>query len=164
MIKIFYSVMVLIIIIVSTSFAYSQDTLSTSNPIKKNALSFSYFGTSGIMGISYDRIISKRVSVEVGAGIVGIGAGFKYYLSQIRPEKILFITGFSLTISSLFNDTDVRIITGKGFIVYLPIGINYIGKRRLNLGIDIGPSSTFVKNNSGTYLSVYGNLKIGYRF
>ena len=141
----------------------AQEIEVMNNPVKKNSISYSVLGTSGIAGISYERFVSSRICAEIGAGLVGVGLGAKYY-STVETNKLLINIGLTLTASPLFNTTDFRIIEGNGFLIYLPVGLSYFGRKNLNLGIDIGPATTFVRNYNGSYLNVYGNFKIGFRF
>ncbi|MEN8251801.1 MAG: hypothetical protein ABFS32_22970 [Bacteroidota bacterium] len=158
-----YIVLIIILLSAATN-VYAQEKPDTGNQLDKNALSFSVFGTSGMYGLSYERIISRNSSIEIGVGLIGIGAGYKYYYSDLIKGKILIHSGFTMNTSPLYSDDCFSIMRGRGILVYLPIGMSYNGKKRLSLGLDIGPGTTFVRSYSGHYVIIYGNLKIGIRF
>ncbi len=148
-------------------FAHSLQAQEPSTPtpqIKKNAVSFSFFGTSMAMGVVYERVLAKHYSLELGAGLVGIGVGVKYFFSAIKPEKVSFLIGLSGVLSPMINDTDLRIISGNYWLMYLPLGISYRSNKSFYMGVDIGPATTFMPNYNGHYLAVYGNLKLGVHF
>lgn len=149
---------------IASVFSYAQEKTSKNVPVKKSAISYSIGGSSTIIGVVYERFISSRTSAEVGVGLVGVGLGIKYYYPPITTKKILLSTGIKVTASPLFNTTDFRIVDGNGFLMYLPVGLSYFGGKRLNLGADIGPGTTFTRNYNGSYLIVYGSFKIGFRF
>lgn len=136
----------------------AQEATSGIDGMRKNAISFNILGTTPIIGITYDRLVSENVSLEIGAGIPSIGAGFKYYPWNIKESKILFHVGLST--SFIFSEAfDVWGTSDKSgvFMGYLPIGISYFGKNGFNLGVDIGPAVAAI-------VTPYGNLKLGYRF
>jgi len=126
--------------------------------MRRNAISFNIIGTTPIVGITYDRIVSENMSIEVGVGIPSIGAGFKYYPAGIKESKMLFHVGLTAIVIS----TKALDIWGTSeedglLIGYLPIGVSYFGEKGFNLGVDLGPA---VAANFG----VWGNVKVGYRF
>lgn len=136
----------------------AQETTSSFDGIRKNAISFNILGTTPIIGITYERVVSEYVSLEIGAGIPSVGAGFKYYPWGIKESKILFHVGlsgsyvFSEALDFWGTSDEKGLFTG-----YLPIGISYFGEHGFNFGIDLGPIAAAV-------VSPYGNLKLGYRF
>ncbi len=141
----------------------SQEEYKTESLIRKNALSLNVLGTVAGVGITYERAVSDKFSVEAGLGLFGGGLGFKYYFSDMRIQKILFNTGFTIAGSPFFTSSEVG-IGGHGFLIYLPVGFSFYGKGKLNLGIDIGPGTTFVNSSSRSMIIIYGNFKIGFRF
>lgn len=136
----------------------AQERTSSIEEMRRNAISFNFLGSTPLLGITYDRIVSEKVSIEIGAGIPSVGAGFKYYPWNIKESKVLFHVGLST--SFIFTEPyDVWGTSDKTgvFMGYLPIGISYFGKNGFNLGIDLGPSVA-------AKVIPYGNLKLGYRF
>lgn len=136
----------------------AQEATSGIDGMRKNAISFNIAGTTPIIGIVYDRIVSENVSLEIGAGIPSIGAGFKYYPWGIKESKILFHVG--LTSAIIFSealDTWGTSDESSVFFGYLPIGISYFGEHGFNLGVDLGPAVA-------AHVAPWGNIKVGYRF
>ncbi len=151
-------VLLILCLVGMSSFVCAQETTSDFDSMRKNAISFNIIGTTPIVGITYDRVVSENVSVEIGAGIPSIGAGFKYYPWNIKESKILFHVG--LTGSYVFSEVfDVWGTSEKNgiFLGYLPIGISYFGEHGFNLGIDVGPAVAAI-------VVPYANIKLGYRF
>lgn len=152
-----YFLLSLTLVFISFS-GIAQEATSGIEGMRKNAISFNLLGTTPLVGITYDRIVSEKVSIEIGAGIPSAGAGFKYYPWSIKESKILFHVG--LTTSFIFSEAfDVWGTSDKSgvFMGYLPIGVSYFGKHGFNLGADIGPAVA-------AQVIPYGNLKLGYRF
>ncbi|MEP6261154.1 MAG: hypothetical protein ABJ092_06220 [Gillisia sp.] len=152
-----YFILCLSIIFISYS-GNAQEATSGFDGMRKNAISINILGTTPLIGITYDRVVSEKVSIEIGAGIPSVGAGFKYYPWGIKESKILFHVG--LTGSYVFSEAlDVWGNSEKKgiFMGYLPIGISYFGERGFNFGIDVGPVAAAI-------VAPYGNLKLGYRF
>ena len=136
----------------------AQEATSGIDGMRKNAISFNIAGTTPLVGITYERIVSENVSLEIGAGIPSVGAGFKYYPWGIKESKILFHVG----LTGGFVFTEALDFWGTSdesgvFFGYLPIGISYFGEDGFNLGVDVGPA---IAANFGPY----GNIKVGYRF
>ncbi len=136
----------------------AQETTSDFDSMRKNAISFNILGTTPFIGIIYDRIVSENLSLEIGAGIPSVGAGFKYYPSGIKESKMLFHVGLTGTILfteafDVWNTSDDNGV----LLAYLPIGVSFFGEKGFNLGVDIGPAvaKTFAP---------WGNVKVGYRF
>jgi len=144
--------------ILISSIVNAQESKSDFDGMRKNAISFNILGATPIIGITYERIVSKNISVEVGGGIPSFGAGFKYYPSGIKESQMLFHTGLSGSFveSSSFDVWGTSDNTWV-FLGYLPIGVSYFGEKGFNLGVDLGPAvaDTF---------AIWGNVKVGYRF
>ncbi|MFQ3214703.1 MAG: hypothetical protein ACI9C9_002243, partial [Marivirga sp.] len=71
-------VKILVIILLSSAFSLNaQNNTHTEIPLKKNAISFSILGVTPALGLVYERIISKKVSTELGVGFLSLGAGIK---------------------------------------------------------------------------------------
>lgn len=146
------------ILLVSFS-SIAQETTSGIEGMRKNAISFNILGTTPFVGITYDRIVSENLSVEIGVGIPSVGAGFKYYPSGIKESKMLFHIGLTGTIISAkaldiwgSSEDDAGI-----FVAYLPIGVSFFGEKGFNLGVDLGPAVA-------EKFAPWGNVKVGYRF
>ncbi|MFN4761907.1 hypothetical protein ACKGJN_02180 [Gillisia sp. Q332] len=136
----------------------AQEAASGIDGMRKNAISLNILGTTPIVGITYDRIVSENVSFEIGAGLPSIGVGMKYFPSGIKESKFLFHLG--LTSVFVFSEAfDIWGTSDKSgsFMGYLPIGISYFGEGGFGLGIDLGPAVA-------SEFFPYGNVKVGYRF
>ncbi|RKS55266.1 hypothetical protein BC962_0225 [Gillisia mitskevichiae] len=136
----------------------AQETTSGIEGMRKNAISFNILGTTPLIGITYDRVVSENISLELGVGIPSVGAGFKYYPSGIKVSKMLFHVGLTGTIISAKALDIWGTSEDDGLLVaYLPIGVSYFGEKGFNLGVDLGPAmaKTFAP---------WGNVKVGYRF
>ncbi len=148
-----------IFILFLSSTIYSQEIKNETNEIRKNAISFNIAGTTPIIGITYERIVSDKISLEIGLGFPGIGVGMKVFPFGIREGKLMFHTGITaiyVKSEDIWSGDDVT-----GVIAYLPLGMSYFGKHGFNFGIDVGPA---VGMYDETNLGPYGNLKVGYRF
>ncbi|WP_010227462.1 hypothetical protein [Gillisia marina] len=135
----------------------AQETTTSINGMRKNAISFNVLGSSPFIGITYERLVSENVSLEIGVGIPSVGAGIKYFPWSIEESKILFHIGLSGTYIDTqgfdaFKTTEQKEEKGV-FIGYLPVGISYFGKNGFNLGVDVGPAIAAT-------LGPYGNLKL----
>jgi hypothetical protein len=139
-------------------------------PPLKNIFSFNILGTGTYIGFSYERLIKQRLNLEVGFGILGAGAGATYYLFRLNPYGgIAPYTGIKTT----FN---TRGSGGQKNMTYIPLGITYFTEGKMAFGIDIGPSyqtnfsphgkvtQEFATTFPNAEMSIYGNLKISYRF
>lgn len=129
---------------------FSQETRE-----RKNAVSFGLFGTSPIVGISYERLLTKVISAEVGVGLLGLGAGVNYYPFGLKARKINVYTGlkYSYIDDFILLNLDEEFYDSK---LYVPLGINYLSPWNMNFGLDVGPA---VVGNG-----FLGNVKIGFRF
>lgn len=141
----------------------NQDTINDFKEVRKNAVSFNFFGTTPIIGITYERAFSRYFSIEAGFGLpLGIGAGLKIIPWGIKESKLLFHFGLTVT---YINTGDNEFTGTSGVLTYIPVGISLYEKRGFNFGFDIGPG--FYRDSSvNHFVSIipYGNIKLGYRF
>lgn len=150
--------LILICILFLGSTIYSQGIKNETDEIRKNAISFNLLGTTPVLGITYERILSNKISFEIGLGLPSIGVGMKIFPYGIREEKLMFHTGITATYIDL-GEGDY--IGGQGGLAYLPLEMSYFGKAGFNFGIDVGPG--VVVSDETTFVP-YGNLKLGYRY
>ena len=140
--------------------AISQEKVE--NVTRKNAISVNVAGTTPFIGITYERLLSDKINVEVGIGAVSVGVGIKYFPWPISDNKMVLHIGFSTNIFATpfdtFGDGDYSSIS------YVNVGLTYFGKEGLNFSIDVGPSLNYDLTFNETSFPIYGNLKIGYRF
>ena len=151
-----------------TVISYSQDANSTPsftnkqsgknpNRFRNNSLAYSLSGATQYLGISYDRIFSKRSSAELGLGILSVGLGFKVYWYKIQNNKFNYHTG----LTALYCGDP---LTNPSMKNYLPIGISYLLKDGLIFAADLGPLTSYDLSDKSRTFSLYGNLKAGVRF
>lgn len=150
----------IISIILCSTTVLSQENKDDFGGVRKNAISFNILGTTPIIGLTYERIVSNHVSLEVGVGLTSIGIGAKIFFSKIQEQKMMFNTGLTAT---YFDFGNGYLIYGSGVIFYVPIGLSYYGSKGFNFGIDVGPGIN-TGNEDGVILIPYAGLKLGKRF
>ena len=145
----------------------AQDFKDKFPNLKKNTISLNLLGITPIIGITYERILSEKLSVEVGVGMPSLGLGMKYFPFNLKEKKLIFHTGFSATYfeGSFYgyeeSDGERSILEEDGLLLYVPIGMSYYGKT-LSLGIDVGPAL-----GDALYepeFTAYFGFKLGVRF
>ncbi|MFT5819347.1 MAG: hypothetical protein ACI8ZM_000570 [Crocinitomix sp.] len=165
------SIFLLFTALCNQSFAEeSEGCYRPVDPLLKNSFSFNILGTGTYIGFSYERLIKQRLSLEVGFGLIGVGAGVTVYPFGINPNGgFASYTGIKTTFNTMGSG-------GEKNITYIPLGVTYFTKKRMAFSIDVGPSyqtnySPFGKvteEKASTFpnaqFSIYGNLKISYRF
>lgn len=145
---------------------FSQAKQDGFDGLKKNAISLNFIGTTPVIGLTYERILSQYMSLELGVGIPGFGAGVKIMPFKIKASTIMFTTGLTTTYSDY---KDGWLASGKRVTLYVPIGMSYYGIKGFNFGIDIGPGyRMFIKDsnsrNDDNGFLPWAGLKIGQRF
>ena len=164
---------VLLLFSLASNQSFAEETEGCYRPIRpmlKNSISFNILGTGSYVGFSYERLIKQRLSLEVGFGIIGAGTGVILYPFGIDPyEGLAPYIGIKTTFNTMGSG-------GEKNMTYIPIGVNYFTYKKMAFGIDVGPSyqtnySPFGKvtpEKAATFpyaqFSIYGNLKISYRF
>jgi len=145
-----------------------SSTLASAQELEKNSVYGNILGLGGIVGLSYERILFDHLSFEIGLGIVGAGAGLTIYPIKRELGKIRPYSGIRYTFMELET-------VGSGNIAYIPFGLCYFSKSRLNIGIDIGPDfgkwsydndhldDSNPRKHSDS-IKKWGNVKIGFRF
>ena len=88
-----------IIVLISMLFStvsISQKINVDEYSIPSNNLSLSLIGSPAWpIGITYSQMLSDRISIDIGTGIGGSGAGLNYYLTNPRQRRLNFYTGVS---------------------------------------------------------------------
>jgi hypothetical protein len=157
----------LIVCIAIFSSADAQNQIESS--IRKNSISANILGTGTYLGISYERLFFDRVSSEISIGMMAFGFGATVYpLKKVKKAQLNPFIGLKYT-NHAFLDGEHKSAT------YIPIGLTYFSKNRLNFSIEIGPS--YFDHKSPGFLptqeeldtypysdfGIWGNLKIGFR-
>jgi hypothetical protein len=130
----------------------------------RSAISANAGGVSGLVGITYDLLLSKHWNFEIGGGYPGAGFGFTYYPIEVERSK------------ARFHISQRNAIVGQAFgrptrMQYaLCFGLTQFGTRKWNWGLDVGPmyehtldSFDFIAPENGPIGFMF-NLKAGYRF
>lgn len=120
--------------------------------LKKNGISANILGTSPFFGLTYERLLSKYLSLEAGAGLVSLGGGIKIYPLRAKEGQAIFHTGITVAHEYYSEYT----------ISYIPLGISFFGQKGLNLGVDLGPA--YYIDGYDNFIFFYGNVKFGIRF
>jgi len=120
--------------------------------LKKNGISVNLFGTSPFFGLTYERLLSKYISLEAGAGLVSLGGGIKIYPFKAKEGQAIFHAGITVAHEYYTEYT----------VSYIPLGFSYFGQKGLNLGVDLGPAH--FSDGYDNYILFYGNIKFGIRF
>jgi hypothetical protein len=153
-------VIFIISVILCSTTVFSQENKDDFGGVRKNAISFNFLGTTPVFGLTYERIVSNHVSLEVGVGLPSIGIGAKIFFSKIQEQKMMFNTGLTATYVDFGKGV---FISGSGVIIYVPIGLSYYGSKGFNFGIDVGPGIN-TGHKDGTIIIPYAGLKLGRRF
>jgi hypothetical protein len=82
------------------------------------------------LGFSYGQMISNRFSLEVGAGIGAMGAGFDFYMTNPRLHQFNVVTGFY---GSYFYLSEQPAFC-------LPLGLSYHTKKNFQYILYVGMS------------------------
>jgi len=146
-----YTITIMLLISTYASL-YAQESAQGTISIKSNVVSAGLLGAPHFpVGLSYEHMFSKRVSLEAGAGIFAAGLGVKYYITDITKRRFNYYTGPYFMV---YWDN-------PSMMYYLPFGITYISRRNLQLGFDAGIMiSEAVDPNPSPWIGA----KIGYRF
>lgn len=156
----------------------AQETETFKNDIETHSVSGNVLGSSSLVGITYERVLSKKFIFEVGLGYVGLGTGITFYPFKIKKFNVCPYTGIKFSFLVL-----PEVVGAYGG--YIPFGVTLFSKHRVNIGIDIGPAlgkweeggnlhfeydptnpdyNPSINYNRSHKINVYGNLKIGFRF
>ncbi|MFC3879793.1 hypothetical protein ACFOSV_06380 [Algoriphagus namhaensis] len=107
----------------------TQSNSASESKRLKNILSAKIGLTDPVLALTYERLLTSNLGIEVQLGFLGGSIGPKVYLPAFRSEKVNFHTG---------------VIIGSGYFAggsygYLPIGINRITKKGFVISLDVGP-------------------------
>lgn len=172
-------VLFLILNLIGASALQGQSTeLPTRLVEEKNAISFNLGGSTGGLGIAYERHIQNRVTLEAGLGYWLVGGGYgagvlvyPYAKTTLDKANIYFgIRHSHQAFTTLLTDHySIR--------TYIPIGYSFYTDSHFTISMDIGPSFhkeigysfTFIDSGrvitrNKTRNSVFGNLKVAFRF
>lgn len=144
------------LLLASTTIVFCQaDPVEEEPRLRKNAISFSFFGPTPILGITYERILAKKLSIEIGFGLPSVGLGLKLYPHNVKVDKPMFTVGVSAT---YFASQESEMTPAPTFLIYIPFGVSVFRKKGFNFAFDFGPGYAYDR------FVPYGNLRFGYRF
>ena len=164
-----------LIFFISTLLFFTAPCLSqdlTKEKEVNNLFSIAAGGTPTTIGITYERILyNRKVSLEIGAGLLGGGLGMNFYpFKSFGKEQFNHFVG----VRSSYN---IQGSGGSRIVNYLPIGTNYLGSKKLYFSIDFGPALVVQLSQNGHIpfdqpqpdypeyvFNVYGGFKLGFGF
>ena len=145
--------------------AQNNNNSSTNQPEKKIEIGGQILGPTKIISAFFEYYINNNTNIELGVGLIGFYSGINYFFLN-RPKsgwspymgayysRAETITG-SCNCSFGTNPTALR----SGF--YIPIGMQYLSINGFVFSPEI---AAYYKFNAKNTLTVFGALKIGYRF
>jgi hypothetical protein len=144
------------IVLFSTFILKAQEEQPKYNPIKAHSISLKLLGSPTYpLGISYSQMISNRLSMEIGVGILSTGVGVDYYITN--PRKHRFNLNIGLNGSYNYD----------GFpMIYIPLGFSYLSKGSFQFNLNAGLlySENVSSNENGKNISPWFGLTISKRF
>ena len=154
---------IIFIFVVFTTSVYTQNKLDNIYMLRKNAISFSILGPTPLLGITYERVLAPKLSVELGIGLPSAGLGIKIFPTNIQVDIPLFHIGITAT---YFATQESEMTPAPSLVVYIPIGVAVFKRGGFNFAFDMGPGYAFNmgSNDSWDRFLPYGNLKFGKRF
>ena len=138
-----------------------QEVISKDSLSRKNALSLSVAGATPFIGVSYETLISDRIGIEGGLGILSFGGSIKYFVRPVSENLMVPHLALGTNLFSTPFDT-----FGSGdfsSITYGVIGLTYLGKGGFNFGLEAGISINYDFTFNETTFPPYGSLRLGYR-
>ncbi len=152
----------------------AQELVFEKDDSPKNLIAINLMGVSPAVGLSYERFLKSKLSLELGVGgnfwhrfesSWSTGLGFKWYPFYKEDRAVSIYIG----LSSVFYQYTAQ---QKCFIHYLPIGLTIYNQYGLHIGINVGPTylnrlaKTKFQNDSffKEDFRWYGGLKVGLRF
>ena len=101
---------------------------SSNGGIKGQSISVKVAGPPAWpLGLSYGQMLTERLSLELGVGLLSCGAGFDYYLTNPRERGFAFHTG--LYGGYIFDSYP---------IFHIPVGVSYFGTGNFQYSLNSG--------------------------
>jgi hypothetical protein len=98
-IKIFF---ILIVFVITFQKSFSQEI----EHIEKNAVTFGIFqGGGALIGIDLEQMVSKRIGLQIGAGILAFGAGINYHLKPTIRSPFLGLAYWHQGLQSTYTQS-----------------------------------------------------------
>lgn len=136
---------------------FAQYGWSSNSGMKAQSISVKVLGPPAWpLGLSYGQMLTERLSLELGVGLLSSGAGFDYYLTNPRERRFAFHTG-------LYGGY----IYDSYPIFHIPVGVSYFGNSNFQYSLNSGLLYEHLRPgadpNSNKYSSWLG-LSISKRF
>lgn len=146
------NILLVTLILLSSLKVSAQADPNTIIPLKSEGISFGLAGgPQAPLGLSYDLMLTKKTSIEIGAGILAGGLSFRFFLTDPTMRRFNYYVQPNFMIYYSIPTA----------MYYLPLGISYHSKNNLQYSFDAGIMYTEAFDPS---LSPYAGAKIGYRF
>jgi hypothetical protein len=133
-----------------------QNTISDGKTLKSNRIALNLVGgPTWPIGITYEQLLTDRLSYELGIGVFSMGAGLHYYITNPRTHTFIPYTGL---VGMISFDADP--------MFYIPAGISFLGKKNYQISADAGIlfSETASLTGDGSNPSPWFGIKLGKRF
>lgn len=154
------------IIVFSQEISLKEDEIRKMefSGVFKSSISLEGFGKSGLIGVSYDVLLSKRWRWGIGGGYAGFGTAIKWYPTGVKRFKPVFNIG--IRCNTFFPKNSAPLI-----MYSMPIGLSYFGPSRINMEFDIAPTlkrpinaNEKIEGIAATTKIIWFSVKLGYRF
>ena len=113
-------------------FTQEKGNYNDNEPFQKNFFSISVGSTTPIIGVTYERLLTRSIGLEAGIGIFSAGVGAKIYPFKLEQGKVNLHVGISQYFFGF-------VFIGGEWKTYIPIGLDYISERNIRYSIDAGP-------------------------
>jgi hypothetical protein len=136
---------------------FAQYGWSSNSGIKAQSISVKVLGPPAWpLGLSYGQMLTERLSLELGVGLLSCGAGFDYYLTNPRERRFAFHTG-------LYGGY----IYDSYPIFHIPVGVSFFGNSNFQYSLNSGLLYQHLRPGAdpdATKYSPWLGLSIGKRF
>jgi hypothetical protein len=134
---------------------FNQSLLDTSRKKDKIIMPSNFMGNQfgwvqPSIGIFYEHVFHRVISLEGSLGLVGSSIGTKVYLPPQKPGRLTLYSGFSAILE--FENDEPN--------YYVPFGVNYSFKNGFRLSFDAGPLYWYYNYGKSNELG----RKIGFSF
>jgi hypothetical protein len=149
--------LVFIVFVFLSASAFAQ---SDSISYKGRGSFYAQFMGPEVAGIHVNIFLSNLVSLNFGAGFnldahVGLNC---YPLNRTRSASAVFVGVQACTIQKFTFDFSSNT---RQFVVYVPVGYEFIGKKGLSLQFDIGPNFAQYNWSQNNTMGFNASLRIG---
>jgi len=115
----------LFIFLTSSIISSGQNEATGNNGIKANNISLGLAGSTYPIGLSFSQMFTDKLSFDISAGLLSVGGGFTFYLTNPRYHRLNPYVGFYGGI--ITDNLDDELYDFSMF--YVPVGISYFGKK-----------------------------------